>query len=73
MTITLNPEAKPEKSIDLKIDEGPADAKGQTSLGIYKFDGDDKLVICFAPTGARPQKFEQSGDERFIIELTRKK
>jgi uncharacterized protein (TIGR03067 family) len=73
MTVTLNAEAKPEKSIDLKIDEGPADAKGQTSPGIYKFDGDDKLVICFAPTGARPQKFEQKGDEQFVIEMTRKK
>src|SRR5438552_3272552 len=41
MTVTMNSEAKPERSIDLKIDEGPADAKGQTSLGIYKFDGDD--------------------------------
>src|SRR5438477_1255010 len=46
MTVTMNPEAKPEKSIDLKIDEGPADAKGQTSPGIYKFEGDDKMVIC---------------------------
>src|SRR4051812_28944312 len=51
MTVTIDPEAKPEKTIDFKIDEAPDDAKGQTSKGIYKFDGDDKIVWCFRPQG----------------------
>jgi uncharacterized protein (TIGR03067 family) len=73
MTVTLDEKAKPEKTIDFKIDEGPEDAKGQTSKGIYKFDGDDKLTICFAPMGERPDKFEMVGYEKIIIELKRDK
>lgn len=73
ITVTLDDAAKPEKSVDMKIDEAPEDAKGKTSKGIYKFDGDDKLVICFRPTGDRPTKFEQVGLEQFLVELTRKR
>src|SRR5206468_2673337 len=40
MVVTLDPEAKPERTIDFKIVEGPEDAKGNTSKGIYKFDGE---------------------------------
>jgi len=60
------------KTIDLHIDEGPDDAKGSTSKGIYKFDGDDKFVFCFSPEGERPTKFEQVGTEQFLVELKRK-
>src|SRR5262249_54342556 len=45
MMLTLDPKAKPQSTIDFKIVEGPDEAKGQTTLGIYKFDGDDKLLI----------------------------
>ena len=58
--------------IDLHIDEAPDDAKGQTSKGIYKFDGDDKFVFCFTPQAERPAKFEQIGFEQFLMELKRK-
>jgi uncharacterized protein (TIGR03067 family) len=73
MTVTLDATAKPEKSIDFKIDEGPDDAKGKTSKGIYKFDGNDKFVFCFRPEGDRPDKYEQIGYEQIVTELKRAK
>lgn len=73
IAVTLDDAAKPDKTIDLKIEKAPDDAKGKTSKGIYKFDGDDKLVICFRPEGERPAKFEQVGFEQIVVELTRKK
>jgi uncharacterized protein (TIGR03067 family) len=73
MTVTLDATAKPEKSIDFKIDEGPDDAKGKTCKGIYKFDGDDKFVFCFRPEGDRPDKYEQIGYEQIVSELKREK
>ena len=72
MTLTLDPEAKPEKTIDFKIVEGPDDAKGNTSKGIYKFDG-EKFVFCFAPQGDRPTKYEMEGYEKIVVSLTREK
>ena len=72
MTVTIDESAKPEKTIDMKIDKAPEDAKGQTSKGIYKFDGNDKLVLCFRPAGDRPQKFEQVEVEQFLVTLARK-
>ncbi len=72
MTVTLDPEAKPEKSIDFKIVEGPDDAKGNTSKGIYKLDG-EKFVFCFAPQGDRPTKFEMEGYEKILTTLTKAK
>jgi uncharacterized protein (TIGR03067 family) len=73
MTITLDAAAKPEKSIDFKIDEGPDDAKGKTSKGIYKLDGNDKFIFCFRPEGDRPTKYEMVGFEQILTELTRAK
>ncbi len=72
MELTLDEAAKPEKTIDFKIVEGPDDAKGNTSKGIYKFDG-EKFVFCFAPQGDRPTKFEMEGYEKIIVTLTREK
>jgi uncharacterized protein (TIGR03067 family) len=73
MTVTLDAKAKPEKSIDFKIDEAPDDAKGKTSKGIYKFEGDDKFTFCFRPAGDRPDKYEQIGYEQILTELKREK
>jgi len=73
MTITVDATVKPEKTIDFKIDEGPEDAKGKTSKGIYKFDGDDKFIFCFRGEGDRPTKYEMVGFEQILIELTRVK
>jgi uncharacterized protein (TIGR03067 family) len=72
MTLTLDPDAKPQKTIDFKIVEGPDDAKGNTSKGIYKFDG-EKFVFCFAPQGDRPTKFEMEGYEKILVSLSREK
>ncbi len=73
MTVTLDAKAKPEKSIDFKIVEGPEDAKGKTCKGIYKFDGSDKFTFCFRPEGDRPDKYEQIGYEQIVTELERAK
>jgi uncharacterized protein (TIGR03067 family) len=73
MTVTLDGTAKPDKTIDFKIDEGPDDAKGKTSKGIYKWDGNDKFIFCFRPEGDRPDKYEQIGYEQIVTELKRAK
>ncbi len=73
MTVTLDSTAKPDKTIDFKIDEAPDDAKGKTSKGIYKFDGDTKFIFCFCPMGDRPTKYEQIGYEQILTELTKVK
>ena len=73
MTIKLDPKAKPEKSIDFHIDDGPDDAKGKDSVGIYKFEDDGSLTLCFRAEGDRPTKFEQIGFEQFVTKLKRKK
>ena len=73
MTVTLDPAAKPEKSIDFKIDEAPDDAKGKTCKGIYKLDGNDKMTFCFRAEGDRPTKYEMVCFEQIVTELTRAK
>jgi uncharacterized protein (TIGR03067 family) len=73
MTVILDSTAKPDKTIDFKIDEAPDDAKGKTSKGIYKFDGDNKFIFCFCPMGDRPTKYEQNGYEQIVTELTKVK
>lgn len=73
ITLTLKADAKPEKTIDFKIDEAPEDSKGKTSLGIYKLDGNDKLIFCFAPEGGRPKEYKQVGYEQILSELKRVK
>jgi uncharacterized protein (TIGR03067 family) len=74
MTVKIDPSAKPEKTIDFQIDDGPEDAKGKTSKGIYKFEDDNNtLVICFRGEGDRPDKYEQIGFEQILSKLKRKK
>jgi uncharacterized protein (TIGR03067 family) len=73
MTIKLNPAANPEKTIDFHIDEGPEDAKGKTTKGIYKFEGDDIFIFCIRLEGDRPTTYKQSGDEQILSTLRRKK
>src|SRR5437763_2617771 len=73
MTIKIDPTAKPEKTIDFKIDEAPDDAKGKTSKGIYKFEDDDTFTFCMRPEGDRPSKYEQIGFEQILSKLKRKK
>ncbi len=72
MKIELKSDAKPEKAIDFKIVDGPEDARGKTSPGIYKFANDDTIILCFRAEGDRPARFEQIGFEQFVSELKRK-
>ncbi len=74
MTVKIDPTAKPEKTIDFQIDDGPDDAKGKTSKGIYKFEDDNNtFVFCFRGEGDRPDKYEQVGFEQILSKLKRKK
>ena len=74
MTVKIDASAKPEKTIDFHIDEGPDDAKGKTSKGIYKLEDDNNtFVFCMRPEGDRPDKYEQIGFEQILSKLKRKK
>ena len=69
----IDTEAKPFATIDLVIDEGPEDAKGKTSKGIYKLDG-EKLTICVsAPGKDRPKEFTQVEDEAYLFAMKKQK
>lgn len=73
ITIELDPKAEPHKSIEMKVDQDSPDAKNFDGPGIYKFDGDDKLTICFG-TQTRPTEFKFKEDfTAFVFELARKK
>ena len=55
------------------IDDGPEEAKGKTSKGIYKLDG-EKLTICVSVPGKdRPKDFAQVDDEAYLFELKKEK
>ena len=73
MKIKIDPNAKPERTIDFEIVEGPEDAKGKKSPGIYKLGKDGTLILCFRAEGDRPSRFEQIGFEQFVSELKPKK
>ncbi len=68
----VDKDAKPA-TIDLVIEDGPEEAKGKTSKGIYKLDG-EKLTICVSVPGKdRPKDFAQVDDEAYLFELTKEK
>jgi uncharacterized protein (TIGR03067 family) len=69
----IDADAKPFATIDLVIDDGPEEAKGKTSKGIYKIDG-EKLTLCVsAPGKDRPKEFAQTDDEAYLFELKKEK
>lgn len=72
--IKVDDQAKPEKAIDFDVLETSPNAKGYKAAGIYKFDGDDKVTICFASADAgRPKDYTADFMNTFAFQLTRKK
>ncbi|MFM7317943.1 MAG: TIGR03067 domain-containing protein [bacterium] len=73
IVVKLDPAAKPEKTIEFKVVDDSPNAKNFEGPGIYKFDGDDKLTICFG-TSQRPTEFKSKEDFSAIaFELKRAK
>ena len=74
MTVKLDPEANPEKSIDFIVSEKSPNAPGTKALGIYKPDPTKgKLQICFGGgEGARPSAFKMEFPTSFLFELKKK-
>jgi uncharacterized protein (TIGR03067 family) len=71
--VKIDKEAKPLATLDFLIEAGPEDAKGKTSKGIYKLDG-EKLTLCVsAPGKDRPKEFTQVEDEAYLFALKKQK
>ena len=77
----VDKDAKPHATIDLVIVDGPEEAKGKMSKGIYKLDG-EKLTLCVSrPRQGSAQRFRpgrrrglsvraQEGKEEGLNKLT---
>lgn len=73
IVVKLDSEAKPHKTIEMKVTDDSPNAKNFSGPGIYKFEGDDKLVVCFG-TAERPSEFKSKEDfSAIMFELNRKK
>jgi uncharacterized protein (TIGR03067 family) len=73
ITIKIDKDAKPNATIDLDVAKDSPNAPGTKAEGIYKFDGDSKVSICFgAGDAGRPQEFKTDLGTSFNFELTRK-
>lgn len=73
ITLKLDPSAKPHKAVELASTDDSPNARNFKGPGIYKFEGDDKLSLCFG-TAQRPTEFKSKEDFSAVaFELTRKK
>ncbi len=73
IVVKLDAEAKPQKTIEMKVTDDSPNAKNFSGPGIYKFEGDDKLVLCFG-TAERPSEYKTKEDfSAIMFELNRKK
>ena len=71
--VKVDKEAKPNPTIDLDIEDGPEEAKGKVSKGIFKLDG-EKLTLCVSLPGKdRPKDFAQVEDESYLFTLKKQK
>jgi uncharacterized protein (TIGR03067 family) len=71
--VKVDKAAKPNSTIDLDIEDGPEEAKGKTSKGIYKLDG-EKLTLCVSlPGKERPKDFSQVEDESYLFAMKKQK
>ena len=62
----VDKDAKPLPRIDLVIEDGPEEAKGKTSKGIYKLDG-EKLTLCVSVPGKRSAQGFRPGRRRGLF------
>jgi uncharacterized protein (TIGR03067 family) len=71
--VKADPDAKPNATLELTINEGPEDAKGKVAKAIYKLDG-EKLKICVSTPGKdRPKDFAQIEDEAYLFDMKKQK
>ena len=66
--IVIRPDEEPAQ-IDFVIEEDASGPNGQTSKGIFYFDGETIVVLAPPPGKARPQDFEKSDDPRVLMRL----
>jgi uncharacterized protein (TIGR03067 family) len=71
--VKIDTEAKPNGTLDFTIEDGPEEAKGKISKGIYKLDG-EKLTLCVSVPGKdRPKDFAQTEDEAYLFAMKKQK
>ena len=71
--VKLDEEAKPHKTIDWVKFNGPDGNPFPDNLGIYAFDGDDKVKLCSGGHGnARPAEFKTGEGPGTTLIMTRK-
>ena len=69
-SVTVDSKAMPHPAMDLTIKEGPGDAAGKKSKGIYKLDG-KKLTFRVSLPGidARPSDFKVDDPDSHLFQL----
>jgi uncharacterized protein (TIGR03067 family) len=72
ITVKLDEKAKPDKTIELDVAEDSPNSKGFKGPGIYKFDGEKKVTICFGADGNRPTEYKTNGETQFSFDLVKK-
>jgi uncharacterized protein (TIGR03067 family) len=72
LTVKLDADAKPAKSIDFHALDDSPNAKGADGKAVYKFDG-EALSICMAiGENGRPTEFKNDFPNCVLFELKRK-
>ena len=59
--IKIDSTVKPDKTIEFVVTADSPNAKNFTGPGIYKFDGEDKLSVCFG-SEVRPTEYQTKDD-----------
>lgn len=72
MTVKLDAEAKPEKSVDFKVLDDSPNAKGADGKAIYKFDGGTLSICLGIGENGRPKEFKSDFPNSVLFELKKK-